>query len=166
MFVSQFRIKGASMKPSNIQILLLRLVLGVLFAHLSMGKIHDGWLSNAEPIRQSLTNFQKNAGGIQLYYIEHVAMPYTGFWAKLITVGEACLAISFILGLLVRLSSAAGIFMVLNLHAATGNLFSWDFFSSPWAALLVTGFLILNLARAGRWVGLDALWPNSNGMLW
>jgi H+/gluconate symporter-like permease len=58
--------------------------------------------------------------------------------------------------------------MVLNFHAANGNLFSLNFFGSPWAALLVAGLLVLFLARAGRWAGIDALlatW-NAKSMFW
>ena len=84
------------------------------------------------------------------------------------TVGELALGISLLLGLLIRLSTAMGIFMVLNLHAANGSLYSLHFFGNPWAALLLAGLLVTFLARAGRWVGVDALLAKSNskGMLW
>ncbi|GEM_PF-994406 len=168
MFTFNTDFKGIVMKLTNIQILLLRLVIGALFASAAVDKYNAGWLTNAEPLSESLTNYQHRAAGIQLAYLEHVAIPYTGIWTKLITVGEACMALSLILGLLVRLSSAVGLFMVLNLHAANGNLFTLGFFESPWAALLVAGLLIMVLARAGRLAGIDALlaMSNSKGILW
>lgn len=158
--------KGASMKPSNIQILILRLAIGVLFLNIAAEKYTAGWLTNAEPLRQSLVNYRQQAGGVRLFYLEHVALPYAGIWAKLMTVGEACVAISLIIGLLVRLASSVAMFMVLNFHAANGNLLGLDFFASPWAALLITGFLIMFLARAGRWAGVDALLPDTKTMFW
>jgi hypothetical protein len=53
--------------------------------------------------------------------------------------------------------------MVLNLHAANGKLFSWDFFGSPWAALLLAGLITMFLSRAGRWAGIDAALAKVNG---
>ncbi len=49
-----------------------------------------------------------------------------------------------------------------------GKLFNLSFFGSPWAALLVAGLLMMMLARAGRWAGIDALLAISNpkGKLW
>ena len=156
------------MKLSNIQILLLRLALAGLFLHLGIGKINEGWLQNSEPLRNSLENFHQHAIGAQLTYLERVAVPYAGLWSKLMALGETALGISLLLGLLVRLSTALGILMVLNFHAATGNLFSLNFFGSPWAAFLITGLLSLMLARGGRWAGIDALLAKSNsrGIFW
>jgi uncharacterized membrane protein YphA (DoxX/SURF4 family) len=156
------------MNVSNIQILLLRLAIGGLFLSLGLDKYHEGWLNNAEPLTESLVNYHQHAAGPQLIYLDHVAIPYTGVWAKLMTIGELGVAASLLLGLLVRFSSFIGIVMVLNFHAATGNLFSLNFFGSPWAALLVAGLLLLMFARAGRWAGFDALLAkaNSKGLLW
>ena len=156
------------MKPTSLQILLLRLIVGGLFVTLALDKYHEGWLTNPEPLRVSLTEYQQRATGTQLKFLEYVAIPYAGMWAKCIIIGEGCIAISLLLGLLVRLSSAVGIFMLLNFRAANGNLFSWKFFSSPWAGLLFSCLLILLLVRAGRWAGVDALLAKSNskGVFW
>ena len=156
------------MKLSNIQVLLLRLVIAGLFLNAGMGKFQENWLTNSDHLLESLNNYHQRAAGAQLSYLDHVALPLASLWAKLITLGELCFAISLFLGLLVRLSSAVAIFMVINLHAANGTLFSWNFFGSPWAGLLVVGLLVLFLARAGRWAGLDALLATSNpsGKLW
>src|ERR1043165_1228550 len=121
------------MKLSNIQILILRLALAGLFLSLGLEKYHEGWLQNPEHLAGSLNNYKQHASGAQLFYIEHVAIPYSGLWSKLITVGELAVGVSMLLGLLVRLSAAAAILMVINLHAATGNLFTLNFFGSPWA---------------------------------
>ncbi len=156
------------MKLSNINILILRLVIATLFLDLGLDKYHEGWLTNSEHLVKSLNGYYQRAGGAQLSYLDIVAVPYVGIWAKLITIGELAIAVSLILGLLVRMTSAIAIFMIVNLHAANGNLFSLNFFGSPWAALLVASFLILFLSRAGRWAGIDALLAKANtkGALW
>jgi uncharacterized membrane protein YphA (DoxX/SURF4 family) len=143
------------MKLQKIQIILIRLALAGLFLNLGIGKINQGWLHNALPLTEELQNSQKHATGYQLSYLTNVAIPYASVWSKLIAAGEASIGLSLLLGLLVRLSSAMGIFMVLNLHAGTGNLFSWNFFGSPSAALLIAALIVVMLAGAGRWFGID-----------
>ncbi len=145
------------MRASNVQILILRLVLAGLFLHLGFGKLSEGWLRTSQPLVQSLTSFEQRASGAHLGYLRSVAIPYAGVWSRMMALGETALGISLLVGLATRLSSAAGIFMVLNFHASTGLLYSLDFFGSPWAALLVAGLLVMVLARAGRWAGFDAL---------
>ena len=156
------------MKLSNIQVLILRLAIAGLFLSLGIDKYHEGWLTNSEHLRESLNNYHNNASNAQLAYLNYVAIPYAGVWSKLIVAGELLLGVSLLLGLLVRCSTALGILMVLNFHAANGNLFLMSFFSSPWAALLLAGLLVVLLSRAGRWAGIDALLAKSNakGILW
>ena len=156
------------MKLSNIQILILRLAIAGLFVSIGVEKYHEGWLTTSEHLAGSLTAYHEHATGAQLVYLNRVALPYAGVWSKLIMGGEFLLGVSLLIGLLVRCSTALGIFMVVNLHAANGNLFTMSFFSSPWAAFLIAGLLVLFLSRAGRWAGIDAMLAKSNskGILW
>ena len=156
------------MRFSNIQILIIRLALAGLFLSLGVDKIHEGWLTNPEHLLGSLNNFHQRASGTHLYYLDTVAIPYADLWSKLIAIGETSLGVSLLLGLFARLSSLVGIFMVLNLHAATGNLYSLNFFGSPWAALLIASLLVTFLSRAGQWAGVDAMLAKSKpgGKLW
>lgn len=156
------------MKASNVQILLLRLVMGVLFLQLGYTKIAGGWIQHPEPLEQSVRSLNEHASGIQLWYLQTVADPYVGIWSTLIAAGEMAYGISLFLGLLVRLSAALAIFMLINLHAATGDLFSINFFGSPSGAILVALSLVLFLSRAGRWIGIDAYLAQSDakGVLW
>src|SRR5258706_11731461 len=95
------------MTLSSIQFLILRLALAGLFLSLGLEKYHEGWLQNSEHLTGSLSNYKQHASGAQLFYIEHVALPYAGIWSKLMTVGEFAVGVSMLLGLLVRLSAAA-----------------------------------------------------------
>jgi uncharacterized membrane protein YphA (DoxX/SURF4 family) len=156
------------MKLSNIHILILRLAIAGLFLSIGFDKYHEEWLTTSEHLASSLNHYQQSAGSAQLTYLQQVAIPYAGVWSKLIVTGECLLGASLLLGFLVRCSTALGMFMVLNFHAANGNLFSLNFFGSPWAAPLIAGLLVLFLSRAGRWAGIDALLAKSNskGILW
>jgi uncharacterized membrane protein YphA (DoxX/SURF4 family) len=150
------------MKLQKIQILLIRLALAGLFLNLGIGKINQGWLHNASPLTEELQNIQTHATGYHLSYLTNVAIPYASVWSKLIALGELSVGISLLLGLLVRLSSVIGIFMVLNLHAGTGNLYSLNFFGSPSAALLIAALIAVLLAGAGRWLGIDQMLAKSH----
>ncbi|MFI5252402.1 MAG: DoxX family protein [Bacteroidota bacterium] len=157
-----------AMKLQNIQILLIRLALGGLFLHLGVGKINDGWIQNSAPLMESLKNFQTHATGYHLVYLTKIAIPYAPLWSKLMAVGEAAVGISLLIGLLVRFSSAIGIFMILNFHAATGLLYTLNFFGSASAAILAAGFTATMLAGAGRWIGVDQILAKSKpkGIFW
>ena len=156
------------MKLSNIQILLIRLAVAGLFLSLGTDKIHEGWLTNARPLQETLASFHGSAAGIHLFYLDKIAIPYAHIWSKAMAIGETAVGLSLLFGLLARLSGILGILMVLNFYAANGSLYSLQFFGSPWSALLTAALLILVLSRAGRWAGLDALLAkvNPKGMLW
>ncbi|TAK56735.1 MAG: DoxX family membrane protein [Bacteroidetes bacterium] len=143
------------MKNIDIKILFLRLTLGALFLSIGINKINDGWLNSTDDLSSSLNDYSETATGFQKQYLDIVAHPYVSLWAKLIAIGEAAIGASLLLGLLARFSSAIGLFMVINLHAANGNLYSLKFFQSPWAALVVACFFALFLTRSGRTFGLD-----------
>jgi uncharacterized membrane protein YphA (DoxX/SURF4 family) len=144
------------------------LALGALFLSTGIEKYHEGWLSNPEPLHASLAGYEKTATGYHLTYLDQVALPYAFAWSKLICIGATALGASLLLGCFVRLLSFIGIILVLNLYAANGSLYSLKFFGTPWSVLIFTSLVILFLARAGRWGGIDALFAKSNskGLLW
>lgn len=156
------------MKHSNFAILLLRLTIGTLFLLAGMGKVNHGWMHSPEPLVLQLGEFHQHASNYQLTYLNNVAIPYASVWSKLITVGEIAVGIALLIGLLTRLAAIVAIFMILNFHAANGNLFSWGFFENPYAALLLAGLLVVFITRAGRWVGADIFLARSDakGLLW
>jgi uncharacterized membrane protein YphA (DoxX/SURF4 family) len=156
------------MRPSNIQILILRLAIAGLFLHLGIDKYREGWLASPEHLASSLNNYHQRASGMQLIYLDNVALPYVNLWSRLIMLGEFAVGVSLALGLLVRFSSAIAIFMVASFHAANGNLYTLSLFGSPWAALLIAGLVVTFLSCAGRWAGIDAMLAklNAKAILW
>ena len=156
------------MKLVNIQLLLLRLVLGAMFLNLGIEKISEGWLTSDKNLLDSLFNYHQQAGLTQLVYLDKVAVPYAYLWSKLIAIGETAIGVSLLLGLLTRFTCVVGIFMVLNFHAANGNLYSLHFFGTAWGALIIVSFIILLIAKAGRWVGVDVALAKKypKGILW
>jgi len=156
------------MKLSNIQILVLRFALAGLFLYVGITKINAGWLVSPESLLGALNGYKEHAAGLEHSYIENVAIPYASMWSKLMALGETAIGISMLFGLLVRLSSLFGIFMVLNYHFVNGNLLSLSFFGNPWAVLVLAAFAVLFLARGGRYAGFDTMLAKnkSKGVLW
>ena len=156
------------MKLVNIQLLLLRLALGGVFLSEGLDKINEGWLTDDKQLLDTLFNFHQRASVTQLVYLDKVAIPYAHIWAKLMAIGETAAGVSLLLGLLTRFTCVVGIFMVLNFHAANGNLYSLHFFGTAWGALIVVSFIILLIAKAGRWVGVDVALAKKypKGILW
>jgi uncharacterized membrane protein YphA (DoxX/SURF4 family) len=156
------------MKLAPLQILILRLAIGGLFLSIGLNKINEGWLHSPDSLQSSLTGYREHAGPMQRTYLDWVAIPYASIWSRLMACGETALGASLLLGLFVRFSSLLAIIMVFNFYAANGSVYSLNFFGSPWAALLSSGLLVLFLARAGRWAGIDALLAkmNTKGFFW
>jgi len=156
------------MKTSPYQILILRLIIGALFFSIGLSKIHAGWLGTDAHLVPQLETYRQTSTPAQLWYLDHVAVPYASLWARLISGGEIALGISLMLGLLSRLSSGIGIILLLNIYAANGSLFSLSLFATPWGAPLLGSLIIIFLSRAGRWVGIDNLLmkTNSRSILW
>ncbi len=145
------------MTLSPVPILILRLAVAVFFLYLGYTKIQSGWLTSSDRLQKSLANFEQNAPPVSKWYIDNVAKPGADLWSKLIALGEVALGLSLLIGLLVRLSTFVGILAVFNYHLTNGALFSFGFFGNPWAILVIVSLLVLNLTRAGRKWGLDAL---------
>ena len=145
------------MKHTNIQILILRLVAGLLFLHMGIQKYNEGWFSSSVHLQTALAGYEQQATGYHKLYMDSVALPHAGVWSRTIPAGEFLLGSSLVLGCLVPVSTVAGIFMLINFCAANGSLYSFAFFETPWSALILATLLILLLARAGRWAGIDSL---------
>ncbi len=143
------------MKSINVQLFLLRVILGAFLLSIGIQKIQRGWLTSDQELRTSLTQYQEQATGFQKTYLEEVALPHSSLWSKLIAAGETAIGGALLLGLLARFSAFMGFIMILNLHAANGNLYGYAIFGSPSAALLLVCLVIVFLSRSGRWLGLD-----------
>lgn len=150
------------MKPTPVPVVLLRIVIGALFFTIGYNKMHSGWLLTEDRLLPQLQTFLQNAGAPQAWYLQNIAMPFAGVWSKLIAAGETAIGVSLILGVLTRLSSLTAMVLLVNIYAANGELFSLAIFGTPWGAVLFAGVLVVFLARAGRWGGLDAVLAPTN----
>mgnify|MGYP000872229695 CR=1 FL=1 len=94
------------------------------------------------------------------YFVETIVIPNWQIFAWSITGAEFLIAVSFLLGYLVRPAALLGIFLSLNLLAISGPA-SEDFFRSMLAVHLMLGWI-----GAGRCLGIDYWFYKRNRGLW
>ncbi len=89
-------------------------------------------------------------------FLLNVVQPNIGVFAELVRLGEVCVGISLVLGLLTRLGGFVGIVLTLNYMAARGGLDTFNAWSSVDACMMLLSATNLVLPT-GRVVGVDAL---------
>ena len=131
----------------------LRIVVGIFFAGQGLSKL--GWYASSEFLRTSLDRYAQNPPAISAWYQQHVAYSGIDVWARMIPTGEMLIGAALVLGLLTEPTLVIAILLVLNFHLATGTLFSWSFFSNPYALLLCAALLVLLFSKAGGFFSID-----------
>ncbi|MDE3056333.1 MAG: DoxX family membrane protein [Bacteroidota bacterium] len=131
----------------------LRIVVGIFFIGEGLGKL--GWYSSSEFLKLDLDRFAQNAPAVSAWYQRHVAYPGIEAWARLIPTGEMLIGIALVIGVLTLPVLIAAFLLVLNFNLTNGVLFSWRFFSNPYALLLLSCILMLINGKAGSVFALD-----------
>ncbi len=131
----------------------LRIVVGIFFVGEGLGKLE--WYSSSEFLKLDIDRFAQNAPAISAWYQKHVAYPGIEAWARLIPTGEILIGVALIIGLLTLPTLFIAFLLVLNFNLTNGMLFSWRFFSNPYALLLLSCLFILMNGKAGSFFALD-----------
>ena len=139
----------------------LRLYLGSAFLLETIGRLAS-WSGWEAEVRGFLAYYQPSAAAVYRSFIVNVALPHASLFATLVSVGEAFVAVSFLLGAATRVGAAVGIVLSLNYLLSKGN--------TPWSVnndfAFIVGMAVVALTRAGRTVGLDReiarRWPRSH----
>lgn len=142
----------------------LRIAVGLLFLEGGVHKLSWGGPEGHLPIptvsprwqqalpKRLLEFAEKNPISWYRAFLYHVAIPNGRLFASLVAWGELLLGLSLVCGLLARLASFAGFFLV-------GNYLLADFWMGlcqrNLGLLLLVVFLVLGSAHAGRRWGLD-----------
>ena len=120
-------------------LMILRLCIGVFLVFAGLSKY--GWLTNSGPLAAQLGDWLKQAGPVNRWYLEQVAIPWTGVFARLVMLGEFFCGLALILGFWTRTFAAVALLMVLNFHVASGALFHARFLANG-SGLPVVGALL------------------------
>ncbi len=124
----------------------LRMFLGVFFLALSFSKLR--WLMSSQTLSTTLNEWAKTATWNE-WYLHNVALPYVEVFARLVMLGELCLATALLLGLFTRTAAILGFLMVLNFHFASGQILHLNFLTNGFGLPVLGGLLALAIG-AGR----------------
>ena len=126
-------------------LVIIRVCLGVFFLFEGIGKL--GWLINASTLTGQLNGWLANAavGSTSRWYLEHVAIPGTAVFARLVPIGELAAGAALIVGFWTPLAAFLALFMVLNIHVASGALFKLAFLTNGFGLPVVGATLGLAL---------------------
>lgn len=121
----------------------LRVSLGVFFLFEGIGKLR--WLTDASILGGRFSDWLAEAavGSPSYWYLEHVAVPGTQLFARLVPLGELAAGIALTLGVWTPLAAFLAFFMVMNIHVASGLLFKYAFLTNGYGLPVVGGTLAL-----------------------
>jgi thiosulfate dehydrogenase [quinone] large subunit len=118
-------------------LLVLRVTLGVFYLAEGLGKWRwffdpsilagrfHGWLASAPP------------GSWSAQYLEHVAVPGTAVFARLVPFGELAAGVALIFGVWTPVAAFLAFVMVMNIHVASGALFTTGFLTNGYGLPVV-----------------------------
>jgi uncharacterized membrane protein YphA (DoxX/SURF4 family) len=119
----------------------LRMFLGVFFLAQSFVKLR--WLLNSEGLATRLNEWAQNANAWNTWYLHHIALPYVAIFARVVMLGELCLGLALVFGVLTRPAAILGFLMVLNVPYASGEIFHFSFLTDGYALPVLGGLLAL-----------------------
>ena len=129
-----------------------RLYLGAMFLKYGLEKLSSGF--GGANLHEMLDKWAAGpAYGFYVPFLQNVAMPYSGLFARLVIYGEILVGGMLLLGCAGRLAALGGIFLCLNFLFASGAPLLSAEAPVVFLLLLVTVYA----TAAGRSVGLDAL---------
>ena len=123
----------------------MRVCLGVFFLFEGIGKLR--WLGDASILAGRFNGWlaEAAAGSTSRWYLEHVAVPGTPIFARLVPLGELAAGLSLIVGFWTPLAAFLAFVMVLNIHVASGALFKYAFLTNGYGLPVVGSTLGLAL---------------------
>ena len=131
-----------------------RIAIGLFFLAQGLNKLD--WYSSSEFLRTSLDRYAQGPPALTSFYQRQVAYPGIEAWSRMIPTGELLIGVALILGFLTQPTLIITILLVLNYHLATGNLFSTQFFSNPYALVLLSSLVVLFFSKSGSVFAIDA----------
>jgi thiosulfate dehydrogenase [quinone] large subunit len=137
-------------------------LIGIFFLFLAHYKLVDRKFIYGGGIDFWLNKF-RGSGSVYPFYrsfLESIVQPHKVLFAWLVTLAEAGIALSMLLGLFVRTGSSIGMFLMLNLLLASDypgpQARVWQYFGASLShSILLILFAVFFLADAGQVGGLD-----------
>ena len=109
---------------------LVRICLGVFFVFEGIGKWR--WFTDSSILSGQFAGWLQNVapGSISHWYLERLAIPWVGVFARLVPLGEICSGLALLFGIWTPLFAFIAFFMALNFQIASGAVFRYSFLIS------------------------------------
>ena len=124
---------------------LLRILLGVFFFFQGLSNLP--WLLDPSPLSQQLAAWQHSAGAgsISALYLQRVAIPSVAVLARLVPLAEISSGLAMIVGFWTAFFAFIALVIVVNVHIASGAIFTYGFLRNPDGLPVLGGTLALAL---------------------
>jgi uncharacterized membrane protein YphA (DoxX/SURF4 family) len=121
----------------------LRILLGVFF--LFQGLSHVRWLLDPSPLSQQLAAWERSVrpGSISAHYLQRAAIPFAGVLARLVPLSQISAGLAMIAGFWTPFFAFIAFLIVVNLHIASGAIFTYGFVTNPYGLPVLGGTLAL-----------------------
>ena len=131
---------------------ILRVSIGTFFIFEGIGKIR--WLTNPSLLAAQLSSWLQAApaGSLSHPYLERMAIPHVGLFARLVPIGEIASGIAMVTGFWTPVFAFVAFFMALNFLFASSALFKYSFLTNGYGLPVLGSTLALALAggRKGK----------------
>ena len=129
---------------------------GALLLVSAIDKLGKGWMTNPEPMTQSIQQNLPKAEAFYKPFLEGTVLPNAMLFSQLITLGELGAGLSLLLGLLTRAGAITCMWLMLNYMLMKGTLFGQYLTGMTWSdRLYFLAGLAFTLTAAGLMWGLD-----------
>jgi uncharacterized membrane protein YphA (DoxX/SURF4 family) len=127
---------------------IVRVCIGIFFLAEGISKYR--WFSDASILVGQLSGWAQNAhaDSWSARYVEHVALPWAVYFARLVPLGEIACGLSLVVGFWTPLFAFIAFFMALNFQFASGALFRPTFLTSGYGLPVLGSTLGLALGGA------------------
>ncbi|HZP48455.1 MAG TPA: DoxX family protein [Vicinamibacterales bacterium] len=123
----------------------LRICIGLFFLFEGLGKIR--WFANPAILGNQLNGWAASVPehSWSARYLSAIALPYVGYFARLVPLGELASGVALILGVWTPLFAFVAFFMALNFEFASGVLFKSAWLTNPYGLPVLGATLALAL---------------------
>jgi uncharacterized membrane protein YphA (DoxX/SURF4 family) len=135
----------------------IRIGLGLYFLSFAGQKLAGNYLSTGAALGRQLQQGLQGSQGFYQAFLSSLVIPNADLFARLVTLGELCVAISLILGLLTRAGGIVAIALNVNYMLMKGLLNG----GGSVDRLFVLIELMLVVSAAGLVWGLDGAWSSA-----
>ena len=126
---------------------LLSVMLGTFLIFMGIDKI--SWLTDDSVLAGRFREWLETAPAASRWYLEHVAIPGTPAFARLVPLAEMAAGAALVCGLKIRLAAALALLMVANFHFASDLLFHYSYLTNPYGLPVMGGLLALAIGGTG-----------------